>query len=96
MDDNTDVCPRCAAHKIVDGDIYGEDRATKFWPNGLRHLQFTGRLVPLRGKFGSSVHACTACGLLWSEVDAGELLHLMRNTGTAATRREFSSEHADE
>jgi hypothetical protein len=64
-----------------------------FTPEGLRFWTLTAGMLPLleRGDPGSAaangtVHACTACGLVWSHVDPERLRTVLRDAGNDDTR----------
>ena len=67
-------CPRCSSPRVV----LGRPDQIAFTPSATKWLAFRNlvRVAPM------SLTACSACGLLWSEVGVPELLEVLRKSGT--------------
>jgi hypothetical protein len=69
-------CPQCESELIFDGHVSSENWAFK--PRDMRFFAFyeIPKLVD-----GSVFHACAKCGLVWSRINAFELVELIRTKG---------------
>ncbi len=85
---NLTSCPRCGSENITAGQLIGRGAPVGFFPAGLRFwsLKAGGLQLPVAGLEGSHAQACTACGLVWSEIDATRLTTMLREAGTDDTR----------
>jgi hypothetical protein len=96
----TDPCPRCGKSAIVTGIVHQEETGRFFQPDGIRF-----RWLPflLLGRFGMSTvvtlrnryRACIDCGLVWNELNPGDLLKILEREGiiaveTKKTERELA------
>jgi hypothetical protein len=68
-------CPRCGKDANVIGDMLTTGSYQEFLPQGIRWLEhfrrrlFHTTIVRFRGPY----RACLDCGLVWSNLDPGEL-----------------------
>ena len=86
------ACPRCQSPHTVAGQLLGErGRALGFKPVSVRFWTFKPTMVALSAPplLGPNATSCTACGLVWSEVDPTQLRDVLRAAGTEATRAHF-------
>jgi hypothetical protein len=79
-------CPACKSADVTAGKFFGR-APFGFLPAGLRFWTFKARPVPF--PTDAPLRACTACGLVWLEVDAGVLRQILRDAGTDETARRF-------
>jgi hypothetical protein len=73
-------CPRCQSSKVVAGKHFTwlGGGPQYFKPKELRLLTSTNHIPVKKGGF----LACTDCGLLWSEVEAGKLREVLVQSGS--------------
>ena len=81
---DSEQCPRCGKGVVVHGSLPGTRgiaRQLGFRPEELRFfsLSFQFPEVPV----SAAVAACAACGLVWTELDAGVLRQKLRDLGNA-------------
>jgi hypothetical protein len=50
------------------------------------------RSSPGAPPLSATAHACLTCGLVWTHVDADRLRTVLREAGTAETRRQLAAE----
>jgi hypothetical protein len=50
------------------------------------------RSTPGAPPLSATAHACLACGLVWTHVDTDRLRTVLRDAGTAETRRRLAAE----
>lgn len=86
MTDHLDQCPACKATDITRGRFFGRP-PMGFEPAGLRFWTLKARPLPFTG--GGKPRACTACGLVWVQVEPERLRRMLREAGTDETRRRF-------
>lgn len=89
-------CPKCRSETITPGQLVGGG-PVGFFPAGLRFwsLKTGGLALPVAGIEGSHAQACTACGLVWSQIDAPRLLEMLREAGTDETRARLERSSPD-
>lgn len=78
-------CPRCKSTKVVEGKHFNwiaGGSLQYFRPKELRTLCKANHIAVKKGGF----LACTDCGLLWSEVDAGKLKALLAENGNKSLK----------
>lgn len=94
---NDTSCPRCGSGTVTPGRLIGGGAPVAFFPGGLRFwsLKTGGLELPVAGIEGSHAQACTACGLVWSQIDAPRLLTMLREAGTDQTRARFGGSPSD-
>jgi hypothetical protein len=84
----TDPCPRCGKSATVTGIVHLEETGRFFQPDGIRFRwlpHFLGRfgmstVVSLRNRY----RACIDCGLVWNELNQGDLLRILEREGITA------------
>ena len=91
-------CPACGAAPAIHGRL-NDGRPATFTPAGLRFWSLTVGMVPLVDRstpgappLSATAHACLACGLVWTHVDADRLRTVLREAGTEETRRQLAAE----
>ena len=70
-------CPRCGKALVVRGTIY---RQRGFRPAGLKLFTLSFQLFS-EVALSSEASACTACGLVWCELNAAKLRKKLRDLG---------------
>ena len=80
----TPKCPKCQSSKVVEGKHFNwmGGGPQYFKPKELRVLTIANHIAVKKRGFW----ACTDCGLLWSEVDAGDLRRLLAQNGSKALK----------
>jgi hypothetical protein len=81
-------CPRCGNGLVVHGSLPGTRglaRQLGFRPEELRFFSLSLQFpeVPV----SAAVAACAACGLVWTDLDAGVLRQKLRDLGNEDVRR---------
>ncbi len=77
-----ETCPRCGSAHVVHGSVA---RHGGFRPEELRWFSLSFQLpeVPVP----SASAACTACGLVWGELDADALRQKLHDLGNEEVKR---------
>jgi hypothetical protein len=87
MTSRHEQCPACGAAETTAGRFFGRV-PMGFLPAGLRFWTFKAR--PVAFARDSAPRACTACGLVWLQVEPAALRRVISEAGTDATRRQLS------
>jgi hypothetical protein len=78
MTESAEKCPRCEDHRIVHGVIY-HGFHQGFRPDDIKWLAVSFQKSDV--KVSNGYTACTACGLLWGEIDPDKLKQKLRDLG---------------